>query len=160
MFERWDGSQQIVRCSELHPPESAGDVGPHRIDPALAPEVPVLRGLHHAYSLRHGLQAHCADVRDLCDLTIRTMQEQSLRIVVVLAGEVDVSFGTRRLGFGAAGMGGRTHIRQPQAAFVALREPEPFIRRGWRGKYERKVSEVTRLAAGMRTAEDNFECLL
>lgn len=140
MYEHWNGSQRIVRCCDLHPQGSAGDVGPHRIDPALAPEVPVLRGLHHVYPLRSGLSVHCADVRDLRDLTIRTMQEQSLRLVVVLDGEVDVSFGTRRLGFGGAGRGDPTRLRQPQAAFVALREPEPFIRRGWRGKYERKVS--------------------
>jgi AraC-like DNA-binding protein len=140
MSERRDGSQRIVRCSELHPPGSAGNADLHRIDPMLAPEAPVLQGHHHGYFLRPGLSAHCADVRDLCDLTIHTMQEQSLRLVVVLDGEVDVSFGSRRLGFGAAGMGGPTRARQPQAAFVSLREPEPFIRRGWRGKYERKVS--------------------
>ncbi|WP_459950409.1 helix-turn-helix domain-containing protein [Denitratisoma sp. agr-D3] len=67
---------------------------------------------------------------------MHTMQEQSLRLVVVLDGEVDVSFGAHRLGLNSA----RGSNRQPQAALVALREPESFVRRGWRGKYERKVS--------------------
>lgn len=135
-------ADRIILCGDLQPPPSAGGRGHHRIAPELGPEVPVLRGLYRAHCLRPGLSIHSADVRDLCDLTIHTLQEQSLRLVVVLDGETDVSFGQRRLGLGgvradAAGRAGRA-----QAAFISLREPELFVRRGWRGKRERKVSVV------------------
>lgn len=126
--------EQVVLCGDLPPPPWADSSGTYRMDPALAPEAPALHGLLRTDCLQPGLWLHRADVRDLRDLTIQEVQGESLRLVVVLDGEVDVSFGPRRLGLG----GGRT--RRPQAAFVALRRPELFVRRGWRGKHERKVS--------------------
>lgn len=130
-----DRVQQIVRCGELYPPASAGGVSV-RINPGLAPDTPTLLGLCRGEQLRPGLAVHCADVRDLHDLTIQCVERgESLHLALVLDGEVDVSFGPRRLGLGTRGAG-----RRPQAACVALSEPELFVRRAWRGKRERKVS--------------------
>lgn len=127
--------QRIVRCGELYPPASAGGSAV-RIAPGLAPETPALLGLCHGEQLRPGLALHCADVRDLHDLTIQCVERGgSLHLALVLDGEVDVSFGSRRLGLATGGAG-----RRPQAAFVPLAEPELFVRRAWRGKRERKVS--------------------
>lgn len=127
--------QQIVRCGELHPPASAG-VSPVQINPGLAPETPTLIGLCRGEHLRPGLEVHCADVRDLHDLTIQCMERgESLHLALILDGEVDVSFGSRRLGLST---GGSRH--RPQAVCVALSEPALFVRRAWRGKHERKVS--------------------
>jgi len=134
MPERQD-LQRIVRCGELYPPASAGGSAV-RIDPGLAPETPALLGLCHGEHLRPGLALHCADVRDLHDLTIQCVERGgSLHLALVLDGEVDVSFGPRRLDLATGGAG-----RRPQAAFVPLAEPELFVRRAWRGKRERKVS--------------------
>lgn len=135
MAEAWGNTQQVVLCGDLHPPSPTPEG--FRIAPDLAPEAPVLHGLVHGEHLRPGLSIHCADVRDLHDLTIQTMQGESLHLALVLDGETDVSFGPRRIGLDAARAGRR---RQPQAAFVALAEPELFVRRGRRGKHERKVS--------------------
>jgi AraC-like DNA-binding protein len=133
--ENEDCVQQIVRCGELHPPAAAGVSAVH-INPGLAPESPTLIGLCCGEQLRPGLAVHCADVRDLHDLTIQCVERgESLHLALVLDGEVDVSFGPRRLGLGTGGAG-----RRPQAACVALSEPELFVRRAWRGKRERKVS--------------------
>lgn len=127
--------QRIVRCGELYPPASAGGSAV-RIDPGLAPETPALLGLCHGEHLRPGLAVHCADVRDLHDLTIQCVERgESAHLALVLDGEVDVSFGPRRLGLATGGAG-----RRPLAAFVPLAEPELFVRRAWRGKRERKVS--------------------
>lgn len=135
MSEHKDGVQQIVRYGELYPPASAGG-STVCIDPGLAPETPVLLGLCRGEQLQPGLTVHCADVCDLHDLTIRCVERgDSLHLTWVLDGEVDVSFGPRRIGLGANGAGGR-----PQAACIALAEPELFVRRAWRGKRERKVS--------------------
>lgn len=138
----WRNADRIILCGDLHPPASAGGRGHHRIAPDLEPEVPVLRGLYRGQYLRPGLSIHSADVRDLRDLTIYTMQEQSLRLVVVLEGEADVSFGPRRVGLSGISSGPAGRTGRPQAAFISLREPELFVRRGWRGKQERKVSIV------------------
>jgi AraC-like DNA-binding protein len=126
---------RVVLYGDLQPPPPAPEG--FRIEPDLAPEAPVLHGLVHGAHLRPGLAIHCADVRDLHDLTIQTMQGASLHLALVLGGRVDVSFGCRRIGLDAARSGCG---RRPQAAFVALAEPELFVRHAWRGKHERKVS--------------------
>lgn len=135
MSEHADGSRQIIRCCDLYPPASVG-AGSVRIDLGLAPETPVLLGLCHGERLRPGLMVHCADVHDLHDLTIQSVEQgESLNLALVLGGDVDVSFGSSRLHLNAGVAG-----RQPQAAFVPLSEPELFVRHSWRGKRERKVS--------------------
>lgn len=140
MPEHGNCARRIIQCGELYPPASAGVRAVH-INPGLAPDTPALLGLCRGEQLRPGLSVHCADVRDLHNLTIQCEEQgESLHLALVLDGEVDVSFGTRRLGLDAVRGGGRTPMRRPLAAFVSLREPEPFVRRGWRGKYERKVS--------------------
>lgn len=135
MSEQLDGGRQIIRCCDLYPPPSVG-VGDVRIDPGLAPETPVLLGLCHGERLRPGLMVHCADVHDLHDLTIQSVEQgESLNLALVLGGDIDVAFGSSRLRLNAGVAG-----RQPQAAFVPILEPELFVRRAWRGKRERKVS--------------------
>ncbi|MDR2112501.1 MAG: AraC family transcriptional regulator [Candidatus Accumulibacter sp.] len=130
---------QIVLCGELRAQAVAGGNTGHRITPDLAAEAPALHGLCHGARLRPGLAVHCADARDLHDLNIQTVLGESLHLALVLDGQTDVSFGACRIALGAARAG---RARQPEAAavFVTLRQPELFVRRAWRGKYERKVS--------------------
>ncbi|MBW7901754.1 MAG: helix-turn-helix transcriptional regulator [Rhodocyclaceae bacterium] len=137
MPERQNEPYPVVRCGDLLA-QSAANGGVYRLlDPDLAPEMPALLGHCRTDRLRPGLSVHCTDVRDLHDLITQSEQGESLRVVLVLDGEVDVSFGPRRLDLGAQRAG---RVRQAQAAFVALREPELFVRRARRGKRERKVS--------------------
>lgn len=134
-------ADRIIRCSDLQPPATTSTHNERRIDPLLSPEAPVLCGIHKAHRLQPGLSIHCADVRDLCDLTVYDVLQPSLRIVIVLDGDVDVSFGPHRLGLSSA-RGGAYRSPGPRAAFIGLREQECFVRRGWCGKRERKVSVV------------------
>jgi len=127
-------SNRVVCCGDLHAQAVASGEGYRRLDPALAPEAPVLLGQCRSEVLRPGLSLHCTEVRDLHDLTIQAMQGESLHLALVLDGQVDVSFGSRRLGLDSSGQ------RGAQAAFVVLREPELFVRRARRGNRERKVS--------------------
>ncbi|KAB2927173.1 MAG: helix-turn-helix transcriptional regulator [Dechloromonas sp.] len=135
VFKPSDGSQQIIRCSDLYPPTSTG-AGTVRIDSGLAPDAPVMLGRCYGERLRPGLMLHCADVLDLHDLNIQSAEQgESLHLALILDGDVDVSFGPGCLRLSAGG-----HGRRPQAAFIQLLEPELFVRRAWRGKRERKVS--------------------
>jgi AraC-like DNA-binding protein len=139
--ERRGHAPQIVLCGELHAQAVAGGNMAHRITPDLAAEAPTLHGLCHGAHLRPGLTIHCADVRDLHDLNIQTVLGENLYLTLMLDGQADVSFGARRIALGVTRAG---RVRQPEAAavFVALREPELFVRRAWRGKHERKASII------------------
>ncbi len=83
--------------------------------------------------LRPGLQLHCEDAPDACDLTAQVEIGAGLRLVVVLEGAVDVSYGPMRMALSHAGGGA-------SAALVAVAEPERFTRRARRGVYSRRVS--------------------
>ncbi|WP_168735136.1 helix-turn-helix domain-containing protein [Pseudothauera rhizosphaerae] len=138
MSERRGRAPQIVLSGALHAQVVAGGNTAYRIAPDLDAEVPVLHGVCHGAHLRPGLSIHCADVRDLHDLSIQTLQGENLYLAVLLDGQVDVSFGPCRIGLGATRA---SRVRKPEAAaaFATLREPELFVRRARRGSHERKV---------------------
>lgn len=103
----------------------------------ITPEEPVLAGHLTAQALRPGLRVHCADGNDLHDMRTRVAVEPGLRILVLLDGCVDVSFGSRRVSVSARPeRGGKP---RPLGLLIGLERAEIFERRWQRGAYERKV---------------------
>ena len=86
--------------------------------------------------LRPGLQVHADDVRDLADVNAQGEMDEALRIVLLLEGAVDVSYGDRRVQLSSAG------AARPvaQALVVSVAERDVFTRRVRRGNYARRVS--------------------
>lgn len=103
---------------------------------APAEPVPPELGLHRQrqHVLRPGLGLHADDTVDRWDLTARGQVDSGLRILVVLEGSVDVSYGEQRLLMGGA------RTRGGSAVLVNLRQPEPFARRLRKGRHARRVS--------------------
>lgn len=83
--------------------------------------------------LRPGLSLHCEDGCDGCDQTAQAEIDAGLRLVVLLEGQVDVSYGLTRMALSHAGAGAT-------AALVSVAEPEQFARRARHGVYSRRVS--------------------
>lgn len=104
----------------------------------IVPEQPVLAGHLAAQTLRPGLGVHCAEVNDLHDMRTRTVVEPGLRVVMLLDGCVDVSFGSRRVNVSARPERGGP--ARPVGLLIGLTQPEIFERRWQRGSYERKVT--------------------
>jgi AraC-type DNA-binding domain-containing proteins len=94
-------------------------------------DAPVLEGRLTELQLQPGLWLHCAEVQDLHSMASRVLLEPGLRLVMVLAGELDVSIG-----------GAHLHLRADGASSAVVSMPEPalFERRWRRGKWERKLS--------------------
>lgn len=94
-------------------------------------DAPVLEGRVQEVELQPGLWLHCAEVSDLHNMTSRVRLDEGLRLVMVLAGELDVTIGGHRL-----------HLRPESvsAAVVSMPQPALFERRWQRGKWERKLS--------------------
>ncbi|VCU72465.1 Regulatory protein PchR [Pigmentiphaga humi] len=95
----------------------------------------VLEGHFQVSELRPGMILRCADTRDLCSNTTRAELKPALKLVVLLGGSTDVSFGRRRLAWQGA-----SPARAGEAAVVALAEPEQFIRRATAGNAERSLT--------------------
>lgn len=98
----------------------------------------VLDGAFNTAELQPGLILHAARTRDRYNLQSRNAQlTPGVKIVVVVDGLTDFSFGDRRFELGAlAGeRAGRTH-----GALVNLTQADTFSRRWQRGRHERKVS--------------------
>lgn len=94
--------------------------------------------------LRPGLHVHADDVVDEQDFTASGEMEVGLRIVVLLEGSVDVSYGPRRVALSSASAHAECararHAVLPRALLVSVARPERFERRGRRGAYARRVS--------------------
>ena len=101
-------------------------------DPRALADAALREHLTHLHQLRPGLQLHCEDACDACDLTAQADIGVGLRMVVVLEGQVDVSYGLARLALSHTGAGA-------SAALIAVAEPERFTRRARRGVYSRRV---------------------
>ena len=116
--------------------EPSGDGSPVRcvVTPGSLPAEPALRAhLAHTRRLRPGLLLHWNDAREETDLIAQTVFDAGLRIVLLLEGAVDVSFGPRQVALSSA-RGGAS------AMLVAMTEPEQFTRRARRGVYSRRIS--------------------
>lgn len=99
--------------------------------PCFADDTPILEGRVQEVQLQPGVWLHCAEVCDLHSMTSRVRLEPGLRLVMVLAGELDVSIGGRRL---------LLRAEEASAALVSMSETALFERRWRQGKWERKVS--------------------
>ncbi|MDM5180797.1 helix-turn-helix domain-containing protein [Massilia sp. DJPM01] len=147
MYDRADGAgeagaargmaRRVTRADLMR---SAGLLGAdytfHDSGPA---EEAVLEGLFDTLHLhlRPGLILHAAAVRDLRDLSTSNSLYPGIKIVVVIDGGTDLSFGHRRFALGpdSAGPGARA-----AGALVNLAETDCFSRRWQRGRHEKKVS--------------------
>ena len=87
---------------------------------------------HHA--LLPGLSVHCSQVRDRCDLLTRACVGPGLKIVILLAGESDVSIDGRRLFLAVD-----PARRRARGLVLATTESCVYERRWQRGRYERKI---------------------
>ncbi len=102
--------------------------------PGNLPAEPALRAhLARSRRLRPGLLLHWEDARETSDLIAQTTLDEGLRIVVLLEGAVDFSYGSRRMAL-ASGRDGAS------AALVAMAEPEQLTRRFRQGAYSRRVN--------------------
>lgn len=102
--------------------------------PGSAPAEQVLhQHLACLHALRPGLHLRCEDGRERRDMTVQAEVGAGLRIVVLLEGVVDLSYGTVRVALSQRSAGA-------SAALVALAEPECFTRRARRGVYSRRVT--------------------
>ncbi|MFT0849187.1 AraC family transcriptional regulator [Achromobacter sp. F4_2707] len=101
------------------------------IAPPFSGDAPVLEGRVQEVELQPGLWLHCAEVVDLHSMASRVWLDEGLRLVMIIAGELDVTIG-----------GHRIHLRPDHvsAAVVSMAQPALFERRWQRGKWERKLS--------------------
>ncbi|ENO88326.1 AraC family transcriptional regulator [Thauera linaloolentis 47Lol = DSM 12138] len=106
----------------------------HFVGARMAPDEPVLAGRVSRLDAQDGLEVHCAQNCDLRDLRSRVSAAPGLRVTVLLAGSVDVSFGSSHVDLSA----GRQ--RCPRGMMVGTTHLETYERRWQRGKHERKVS--------------------
>lgn len=86
--------------------------------------------------LRPGLHLHADDAHDERDLTAQGEMGAGLRIVLLLEGSVDVSYGQRQLKLSSHERG----ASGAQAMLVSIAERDVFSRRARRGSYARRVS--------------------
>ncbi|THF65423.1 helix-turn-helix transcriptional regulator [Pseudothauera nasutitermitis] len=107
----------------------------HFVGVRMPPDEPVLAGRVFRLGAQEGLEVHCTQNCDLRDLRSRVSAAPGLRVTVLLAGNVDVSFGARHVDLAA----GRQQPC-PRGMMVGTTHLETFERRWQRGKHERKVS--------------------
>ncbi len=104
------------------------------VAPGYPPADPALRAhLGRSRTLRPGMLLHWEDGQEAVDLIAQTEIDPGLRVVLLLEGSVDVSYGSQRMAL-TSGWGGTS------AALVAVTEPEQLTRRARRGAYSRRVN--------------------
>lgn len=112
------------------------------VPPNAIPREPALQAhFRRMRELRPGLHLHADDAVESRDFTAQAQMNEALRIVLLLEGEVDVSYGARDVRLNAAAVHGAGAATLPgNALLVSVAEPELFVRRGRRGGYARRVS--------------------
>lgn len=102
-------------------------------DHASSPEAELRAHVSRLRELRPGLHLHSEDGCDPRDQTAQAEIDAGLRLVVLLEGRLDVSYGLTRVAMRHAGAGA-------SAALVSVAERERFERRARSGVYSRRVS--------------------
>lgn len=102
----------------------------------LAPGDPVIRGRLSVDRTRSGLLVHAADTHEIHDLTTRILLKPSLKISIVLDGQVGVTCDGLAFTLGAA----RNQTRAAEGRIWSLTEPAVLTRRARRGTHIRKVN--------------------
>lgn len=102
--------------------------------PTDAASADILRHRQNIHELRPGLCLHTDNTVDRCDLTARGLMEAGLRLVVLLQGAVDISYGERRL------MMHCTRPHDASAVLVGTTRSEGFERRLRRGRHAWRIS--------------------
>ena len=132
----------------LHKPVTPLPLRPMQVELAAAPSPQVQAQLQdhlkHTHELRPGLHVHADDMVDGADFIARGEIEQGLRIVMLLEGSVDLSYGGHRLSLSSAAAGERQR-RGPaghsaRAMLVSIAEAERFERHARQGRYARRLS--------------------
>lgn len=96
---------------------------------------PVLEGRMRMVQLQPGMSMHGTEVVDLHSMVSRVNLPAGLRVVIVLAGEVDVRIGGQRVNLRA-----NSSAALPSAAIVSMPEDALFERQWQRGRWERKLA--------------------
>lgn len=126
--------EPLAPPAPAHPGGGGADSGSCFVPPGGLPTEPTLRAhVMRMRSLRPGLHMHSDDTREPRDMVARTEIDEGVRIVLLLDGLVDVTYGQRRMSL-------RGSTAQPAALMVSVTEPDQFIRRTRRGGYARRVS--------------------
>lgn len=100
-------------------------------------EEQVLHGQFDTLQLRPGLILHAACVRDLRTMDTSNHLNPGIKIVLLVDGATDLSFGHHRFHLGPETLDAR---QRSQGALVNLAEEDLFSRRWQAGRSERKVS--------------------
>ena len=118
-------------------------ISPLNVQPSAAPseglQASLQRHLQRVRVLRPGLHLHADDTADVQDFTASGDMEAGLRIVLLLEGAVDVSYGPHRVALSSAAQRARGP-GLPRALLVSVAQTERFERRARRGTYARRVS--------------------
>lgn len=92
----------------------------------------VLRGRMEVLQLQPGMLLYRTDVQDLCSMRTSNLLYPGVKIVIVLAGETELSYGGQRFHLRA---GGRARC----GAMLALARTDRFMRQWRAGRSERKL---------------------
>jgi AraC-like DNA-binding protein len=125
-------SNEQVTCADLLNQTGLLGHGYRFSQSDLQPESAVLRGRFATEALRHGLILHTAAVTDLASLETANTLCSGLKIVMVIDGATDVTYGNRHFMLGPQAGG-------PAGAMIAFAHADAFGRRWLRGRSERKV---------------------
>lgn len=96
---------------------------------------PVLEGRMRMMQLQPGMSMHGTEVMDLHSMVSRVNLTAGLRVVIVLAGEVDVRIGGQRVHLCAD-----SPTTLARAAIISMPEDALFERQWQRGRWERKLA--------------------
>lgn len=100
------------------------------IGPRLIDETPVLYGSFSVVQLNRHLILHTADVMNLHNMKTQNVQDDAIKLAMVVNGQAHVSYEHQEL-----------HLNKAQpAALVSLTSPARFTRIGKRDEYERTMT--------------------
>lgn len=92
----------------------------------------VLRGRMEVLQLQPGMLLYRTEVQDLCSMRTSNLLYPGIKIVIVLAGETELSYGDQRFHLRAGGRG-------RCGAMLALARTDRFMRQWRAGRSERKL---------------------